>query len=120
MKKLFLTGIAALLLATPAQADCCDMPKTVRAGPAFQAAAKQQFGRGTSYVGIYDKKTVAEEAKRLPPGVAESLSYSAVLVIKDARYLGVDKDYKDGSYLLCNYRTKPVIRFFKCNAWEGE
>jgi hypothetical protein len=31
--------------------------------------------------------------------------------------LGINKSK---SYLICSYRTKPVIRFFNCWAWEGE
>jgi hypothetical protein len=112
MKKLLLTSVA-LLATGPAQADCCDMAKSVRAGHAFQIAAKRQFGRGASNMRIYREKDLRDEEKDLA-------NKAATLDIKDARYLGVDKDYKDGSYLLCSYRTKPVIRFFKCIAWEGD
>jgi hypothetical protein len=41
----------------------------------------------------------------------------ATVEVKDTRYLGLDKDK---SYLLCSYRTKPMIKFFNCWAWEGE
>jgi hypothetical protein len=111
MKKLLLTGVAVLFLATgTAHADCCDMAKSVRAGHAFQMAAKRQFGRAAFNVHIYREKDLRPEEKDLA-------NKAANLVIKDARYLGLDKDYKDGSYLLCSYWTKPVIRFYNCYAW---
>ncbi len=104
MKKVFLAGCAVLFLAAgTAQADCCDMPKLVPAGHAFDVAAKRQFGRGFSRVSVYEDETIKPKI--------------ATVEVKDNRYLGLDKDK---SYLLCRYRTKPVIRFFSCFAWEGE
>ena len=127
--KLLLTAIAALLLATgTAHADCCDMAPTVEAGPAFYAAAKRQFGRGFSSVGLYgivwqdysgEKRVLRSCKENSPPEERKhecDLKNHAVVVVKDRRYLGLEWDK---SYLMCQYRTKPV-RFFNCIAWEGE
>src|SRR5262249_20661268 len=99
MKKLLLTSITALFLATgTAHADCCDMAKSVRAPRAFQVAAQRQFGRSVSNVHIYREKDVAEYAERFP-GAEEWLSTGAWMVIKNARYLGVDEQgYKNEMY----------------------
>jgi hypothetical protein len=86
MKKLLLSGVAALFLATgTAYADSCDMAKSVRAGHAFQIAAKRQFGRGASNVHIYREEDLSPEQKDLA-------NKAAMLDIKDRRYLGVPND----------------------------
>ena len=104
----------------PAHADCCDMAKSVRAPHAFQVAAQRQFGGSVSNVHIYRDKDIAEYAERAP-GAEKWLSTGAWMVIKDARYLGVDEQgYQNEMYFLCSYRTRPVIRFYKCSAWEGD
>jgi hypothetical protein len=85
-----------------ARAECCDMDPLHPAGRTFQVAAKQQFGRGVSRVSLWGDQTKEK---------------TAIMNIKDRRYLGVAWDK---SYLICNYRTKPTVRFFECSAWEGE
>jgi hypothetical protein len=131
MKKLLLAGCVALFLATPAQADCCDMAPLIPAGREFEVAAKRQFGRGFASVGLWGKQwrdysDNGEEVLRdfdgnWPPpehrNKSDCLSKGAVVTVKNRRYLGLDWDK---SYLVCRYRTKPTIRFFKCTAWEGE
>lgn len=102
MKNLFITCVAALFLATEtAHADCCE--PVVPAGHAFEVAAKRHFGRGFSSVSFWENEP---KPKKI-----------VIVDVKDTRHLGLDKNK---SYLLCRYRTKPVIKFFNCFAWEGE
>jgi hypothetical protein len=119
-------------------------PTLTPGGRAFAVAAKRQFGRGVAKkVGLFDEsqswtdcfshpgKCVGrgcsgnwgppkEQKDECDPRINPGRDAVAVLTITDARYLGVDKDYANGSYLLCNYRIKPVLEFFKCTPWEGE
>jgi hypothetical protein len=127
--------IAALLLATgTAHADCCDGPPLMPAGHAFYVAAKRHFGRGFSSVYLsgekwrdcsnwdgttYPMKCDLRSCDEPPPEERkfECTIKSVVVIVKNTRYLGVDKDT---SYLDCHYRTKPVIRFFNCIAGIGD
>src|SRR5262249_50728566 len=104
-----MVGMVALsmLLASAAHADCCDMGTFTRAGPAFEIAAKRQFGRGVS------RRVSIQHTK----GAEGREVVLAAMIVKDARYLGVEKGKP---YWTCSFRTKPVIRFDNCHAWEGD
>jgi hypothetical protein len=135
MKKALLAGVAALsvLCASAAHADCCDMAPVTPAGHAFYIAAKRHFGRAFSSVGLVGEKWKdcsdtdsdgecvlrdCNVSRPPPPDYRHDCdSKFAVVTVKDTRYLGLEKGK---IYLLCDYRPKPVVRFFKCNAWEGD
>jgi hypothetical protein len=134
MKKALLAGIAALFLATgAAHADCCDMAPITPATREFYVAAIRQFGRGFSSVGLFGEqwKDCSVETigcvlrlcdKNWPSSEGRekqecSLKGSAVIQVSDTRYLGLEEGK---IYLMCSYRTKPMIRFYNCWAWEGD
>jgi hypothetical protein len=134
MTRWFIASIAAMFLATgTANADCCDMAPITPAGHALKVAAKRQFGRAFSSVGLVgekwkdcsdidgDGKCVLRDcdvSRPPPPDYRHDCdSKSAIVTVKDTRYLGLEKGE---IYLICNYRTKPVVRFFKCSAWAGD
>jgi hypothetical protein len=117
-------------------------PKLTPGGRAFAVAAKRQFGRGVAKkVGLFQAsqgwidcfshpgKCVGrgcggnwdppeDQKDECDPRINPGRDAVAVLTITDARYLGLDKDYPNGSWLLCSYRTKPTIRFHNCQAWQ--